>query len=123
MLSPYYILLYGFGSYLLVTLVFLVISVSLHELGHILFARLNHLDYRVLFKGGNITIAADWDRIKDKKVYGHMLGIVFGLPPVVAGGWAYSTPLFMLLYLLACYDDFGAVARELLDCKKVFGLG
>ena len=123
MLSPYFILLYSFGSYLLVMLVFLVISISLHELGHILFARLNHLEYRVLFKGGNITVDADWDSIKDKKVYGHMLGIVFGLPPAIAGGWAYSTPLFMLVYLLACYDDFGAIARELMDCKKVFGIG
>lgn len=121
--NPVSILLYGFASYLLVMSIFLGISVGFHELGHVLFARLNRLEYKLLYNRGNLTVAADWDRIRNKKIYGHMLGIFFGLPPIIAGSWLYSTPLFLLLYLLACYDDFGAVARELLESKRILGLG
>ncbi len=110
---PYHIILYSFGRYLIVTSIFLVIAVGLHELGHILFARLNHLEYRVFFKNGNITVDADWEKIGNKKVYGNILGIVFGLPPIIAGGWLYPTPIFMLVYLIACYNDFGDVAVAL----------
>jgi len=47
----------------------------------------------------------------------------FGFPPVIAAGWLYSTPVFLLLYLLSCYDDFSAVAREFANYKKAFGVG
>ncbi len=114
---------YGFGSYLLVMLVFLGTAVVLHELGHIFFARYHHLEYRILFEKGNLTVSADWERLGRRKVYGNVLGIIFGLPPVIAGGWLYFTPVFLLLYLLSCYDDFGAVVRELANYKKVFGAG
>ena len=120
---PFDMLLYSFASYLFVTVIFLGVSVGLHEFGHIFFARLNHLEYRIFFKKGNLTVDADWVKVGDKKVYGNMLGIFFGLPPIIAGGWLYSTPIFLLLYLVACYDDFGAVAEKLLDCRKVFGIG
>lgn len=115
-------LLYSFVLYMLAMFIFLGISIGFHELGHVLFARLNHLEYRILYNKGNLTVSADWDRIRNKKVYGHMLGIIFGLPPIIAGGWLYSTPLLLLPYLLACYDDFGAVAREMLECRRIFGL-
>lgn len=115
--------LYGFGSYLLIMLVFLGSAVCLHELGHVIFARYHKLEYRVLFEKGNLTVAANWERLGNKKVYGNMLGIIFGLPPVIAGVALYSTPLFLLLYLLSCYDDFSAVAKELANYKKVFGAG
>ena len=115
--------LYGFGLYLLITLPVLCIALGLHEAGHILFARLNHLEYRVLFRKGNLTVAADWDSIRDRKVYGNILGIVFGMPPIIAAGWLFTTPLFLLLYLLACYDDFGDVVKVLMNSKRVLGLG
>ena len=121
--NPVNTILYGFGSYLLVMLLVLGIAVGLHEAGHILFARLNHLQYRVLFDKGNLTVDADWESVRDRRVYGNILGIAFGLPPVIAAGWLYTTPLFLLLYLLACYDDFGDVVRVLMNCKRVFGLG
>ena len=109
-----------FGSYLLLMAVFLGSSIVLHEIGHIFFAKCHHLDYRILFKKGNITIDADWEKVGDKKVYGHVMGIVFGLPPIIVGMVMYSTPVFLLLYLIACYDDFSAVALKLLDSKRVF---
>lgn len=109
-----------FGSYILMMVVVLGSSIVLHELGHILFAKYYHLDYRILFKKGNITIDADWERVGDKKVYGHILGIVFGMPVIIVGMIVYSTPIFLLLYLIACYDDFSAVALRLLDSKRVF---
>lgn len=115
--------LYGFGSYFLVMFIFLGAAVGLHELGHIFFARYHHLEYRILFEKGNLTVSANWERLGNKKVFGNMLGIIFGLPPVIVGGALYSTPLFVLLYLLSCYDDFSAVARELANYKKVFGAG
>ncbi len=108
-----YGILYGFGKYLLVMFIYLGIAVGMHELGHILFAKYHQLEYRILFEKGNIRIAADWEKLGSKKVYGNILGIVFGLLPVVIAGWLYHTPLFLLLYLLSCYDDFGAVVKEL----------
>ncbi len=123
MLSQLNYLLYGFGAYLLVMLIFLGTAVGLHELGHILFARYHCLEYKILFEKGNITVSANWERLGSMKVYGNMLGIIFGLLPVIAGGWLYSTPVFLLLYLLSCYDDFNAVARELANYKKIFGAG
>ncbi|MCZ7398124.1 MAG: hypothetical protein O8C62_00320 [Candidatus Methanoperedens sp.] len=105
--------LYGFGNYLLVTFIYLSIAVGIHELGHILFAKYHKLEYRILFEKGNIRIAADWGKLGSKKVYGNILGIVFGLFPIMVAGWLYHTPIFLLLYLLSCYDDFGAVVREL----------
>ncbi|VVB95007.1 Uncharacterised protein [uncultured archaeon] len=105
--------LYGFGNYLLVMFIYLGIAVGMHELGHILFAKYHRLEYRILFEKGNLRIAADWEKLGSKKVYGNMLGIVFGLLPVVIAGWLYHTPIFLLLYLFACYDDFGAVVKEL----------
>ncbi len=113
----------GFGAYLLVMLIFLGTAIGLHELGHILFARYHHLEYRILFEKGNLTISADWGSIGNKKVYGNILGIIFGFPPVIAAGWLYSTPVFLLLYLLSCYDDFSEVVAKLAGYKKVFGLG
>ncbi len=123
MLSQLDYLLYGFGAYLLVMLIFLGTAVGLHELGHVFFARYHGLDYKILFEKGNITVSAGWDRLGSARVYGNILGIIFGLPPVIAGGWLYSTPVFLLLYLLSCYDDFSAVARELVNYKKIFGVG
>jgi hypothetical protein len=105
--------LYGFGNYLLVTFICLCIAVGIHELGHILFAKYHKLEYRILFEKGNIIIAADWEKLGSKKVYGNILGIVFGLLPIMVAGWLYHTPIFLLLYLLSCYDDFGAVVVEL----------
>ncbi len=105
--------LYGFGNYLLVMFIYLGIAVGMHELGHILFAKFHKLEYKILFEKGNIRIAADWEKLGSKKVYGNILGIVFGLPAVIIAGWLYHTPIFLLLYLLSCYDDFGAVVREL----------
>lgn len=119
----FYYILYSFGAYLLVMFVFLGTAVGLHELGHIFFARYHRLGYKILFQKGNITIFADWERLGKKKVYGNILGIIFGFPPVIAAGWFYSTPVFLLLYLLSCYDDFSAVVRELASYKKVFGAG
>lgn len=113
----------GFGAYILVMLVFLGTAVGLHELGHILFARYHRLEYKILFKKGNLTVSADWESIGNKKVYGNILGIIFGFPPVIAAGWLYSTPVFLLLYLLSCYDDFSEVVAQLADYKKVFGAG
>ena len=115
-----YNILYFFGYYLLVMFVFLGTAVGMHELGHILFAKYHHLDYKILFRKGNITISADWERLGRRKVYGHILGIFFGLPPVIIGGWLYSTPVFLLLYLLSCYDDFRAVAGAFAEYKKIF---
>ncbi len=115
--------MHSFGSYLLVMFVFLGTAVGLHELGHIFFARYHHLEYKIVFSKGNLTVSANWERLGNKKVHGNMLGIIFGLPPVIAGGWLYSTPVFLLLYLLSCYDDFSAVAMELANYKKVFGMG
>lgn len=115
--------IYGFGSYLLVMLIFLGSAVCLHELGHVFFAKYHKLEYRVLFEKGNLTISADWERLGNKKVFGNILGIISGLPPVIAGGALYSTPLFLLLYLLSCYDDFSAVAEELSNYKKLFCAG
>lgn len=109
-----------FGSYLLMMVAVLGTSIVLHELGHIFFAKYHHLDYRIIFRKGNITIDADWEKVGDKKVYGHVMGIVFGLPPIIVGMVMYSTPIFMFLYLIACYDDFSAVALRLLDSKRVF---
>jgi hypothetical protein len=119
MISIYHLLygtLYGFGNYLLVTFIYLSIAVGTHELGHILFAKYHKLEYRVLFEKGNIRIAADWEKLGGKKVYGNILGIVFGFPAVIIAGWLYHTPIFLLLYLISCYDDFGAVVRELQKC-------
>jgi hypothetical protein len=116
MISPSHIIygtLSGFGNYLLVTFIYLSVAVGMHELGHILFAKYHKLEYRILFEKGNIRIAADWEKLGSKKVYGNVLGIVFGLLPVIIAGWLYHTPIFLLLYLLACYDDFSAVVREL----------
>ncbi len=110
-----------FGTYILLMLVFLGSSIVLHEIGHIFFARYHHLDYRILFRKGNITIDADWEKLGDKKVYGHIAGIVAGLPPIIIGMVMYSTPVFLLLYLIACYDDFSAVAERLLHSQRVFG--
>jgi len=90
-------------------LVFLGVAISLHEIGHIIFAKYYHLEYKVMFKNGNITVAADWEKLGKNKIYGHILGILFGLPPIFFGGWLYGTPIFLLIYLIACYDDFGAV--------------
>lgn len=104
---------YGFGNYLLAMFIYLGIAVGMHELGHILFAKYHKLEYRILFEKGNIRIAADWEKLGDKKVYGNILGIVFGLLPIMVAGWLYHTPIFLLLYLLSCYDDFGAVVVEL----------
>jgi hypothetical protein len=120
--DPSYVL-YGFGSYLLVMFVFLGSAVGLHELGHIFFARYHHLEYEILFEKGNLTVSAEWERLGKRKVYGNILGIIFGLPPVIAGGWLYFSPVFLLLYLLSCYDDFSAITKELANCKKVFGAG
>lgn len=117
---PVYGILYGFASYLLVMFIFLGTAVGLHELGHIFFARYHDLEYRILFEKGNLTVSADWGKLGNRKVYGHILGIVFGLPPIITGGWLYATPIFLLLYLLSCYDDFNAVAAELTNWKKVF---
>lgn len=110
---PLYGILYGFGNYLLVMFIYLGIAVGMHEPGHILFAKFHKLEYKVLFEKGNIRIAADWEKLGDKKVYWNIPGIVFGLLPIMVAGWLYHTPIFLLLYLLSCYDDFGAVAREL----------
>lgn len=66
---------------------------------------------------------ADWERLGNSKVHGNILGIILGLPPVIAGGWLYSTPVFLLFYLISCYDDFNAVARELANIRKIFGIG
>lgn len=115
--------LYGLGTYLLIMLVFLGSAVSLHELGHIIFARYHRLEYRILFVKGNLTVSADWERLGSGKVYGNILGIIFGLPPIIVGGWIYSTPIFLVLYLLSCYDDFGAVAQMLANYRKVFCSG
>lgn len=115
-----YNILYFFGYYLLVMFVFLGTAICMHELGHILFAKYHHLEYKILFQKGNITISANWERLGRKKVYGHVLGIIFGLPPVIIGGWLYSTPIFLLLYLLSCYDDFGAIAGVFAEYKKIF---
>jgi hypothetical protein len=52
----------------------------MHELGHILFAKYHKLEYRVLFEKGNIRIAADWEKLGGKKVYGNILGIVLVFP-------------------------------------------
>lgn len=112
--------LYWFGSYLLIMLVFLGSSVGLHELGHIFFARHHKLEYKILFEKGNLTVAADWERLGNKKVYGNILGIVFGLPPIVIGTTLYATPVFLLLYLLSCYDDFSEVVKKLQDYRKIF---
>jgi len=114
-------LLYAFGKYLLVMFIFLCIAVAFHETGHIIFARYHRLDYKILFEKGNLSVAADWNRLGSRKVYGHILGIIFGLPPVVIGGSLYPTPIFLLLYLVACYDDFSAVAAELSNLKRIFG--
>jgi hypothetical protein len=113
-------ILYAFGKYLFIMAVFLGVSVVFHELGHILFVKYHGLDYKIVFRKGNLTVSADWDRLGDKKVYGHIMGILFGLPPIIVGMWMYSTPIFLLLYLIACYDDFSAVALRLLDSKRVF---
>ncbi|VVB88771.1 Uncharacterised protein [uncultured archaeon] len=115
------VVLYAFGKYLLVMFIFLCVAVAFHETGHILFARYHRLDYRILFEKGNLSIKADWNRLGNKKIYGHVLGIIFGLPPVILGGFLYPTPIFLLLYLVACYDDFSAVAYELSNLKKIFG--
>ena len=109
-----------FGNYLILMGVFLGSSIVLHEFGHVLFAKYHRLDYRILFKKGNLTVDADWERLGDRKVYGHVIGIVFGLPPIIIGVGMYSTPIFLFLYLIACYDDFSAVALRLLDSKRVF---
>lgn len=113
--SPHtsYGILYGFGNYLLVMFIYLGIAVGMHELGHILFAKYHRLEYRILFEKGNIRIAADWKKLGSKKVYGNIIGIVFGFPVVIIAGWVYHTPIFLLVYLLSCYDDFGAVVGEL----------
>ncbi|MCZ7384461.1 MAG: hypothetical protein O8C63_06900 [Candidatus Methanoperedens sp.] len=113
--SPHtsYGILYGFGNYLLVMFFYLGIAVGLHELGHILFAKYHKLEYRILFEKGNIRIAADWEKLGGKKVYGNVLGIVFGFPVVIIAGWIYHTPIFLFVYLISCYDDFGAVVMEL----------
>ena len=103
----------AFGTYLLVASFFLCIAVVFHEAGHIIFAKFHRLEYKVLFEKGNLTVAADWERIGNRKVYGNIIGIIFGLPPVILGGWLYPTPIFLLLYLIACYDDFSAVVVEL----------
>lgn len=95
----------------------------MHELGHVFFARYHGLESKILFGKGNLTVSADWERLGNRKVYGNIIGIVFGLPPVIAGGWIYATPTFLLLYLLSCYDDFSAVAKELAGYKKLFGAG
>ncbi len=108
-----YDILYSFGNYLLVMFIFLGIAVGVHELGHILFAKFHKLEYRILFEKGNLRIAADWEKLGSKKAYGNILGIVFGLFPVIVAGWLYHTPIFLLLYFLACYDDFRDVVREL----------
>lgn len=113
-------MIYGFGLYLLVMLVFLGSAVGLHEFGHILYAKYHRLDYRILFEKGNITVLADWESLGKMRIYGNILGIIFGLPPVIAAGWLYYTPVFLLLYLLSCYDDFSEVVSELADYKKVF---
>ncbi len=110
----------GFGAYLLVMLIFLGTAVGLHELGHILFARYHHLEYKILFEKGNLTVSADWEKLGNRKVYGNILGIILGLPPVIIAGWLYYTPVFLLLYLLSCYDDFSEVVAELANYKKVF---
>lgn len=121
--TPLSALLYGFGSYLLVTFAFLCIAVGLHEMGHIIFAKYHRLEYRVFLKKGNLTVAADWERLGNRKVYGNMLGIISGLPPIIIGDMLYSTPIFLFFYLIACYDDFAAVAQELSNYKRVFCAG
>lgn len=101
--------IHNFLTSILVMMVFLSVAISLHEVGHIIFAKYHHLEYKVLFKNGNITVAADWEKLGKNKIYGHILGILFGVPPILFGGWLYGTPIFLLIYLIACYDDFGAV--------------
>jgi len=120
---PVYAILHDFATYLLVMFFFLGTAIGLHELGHVFFARYHHLEYRILFKNGNLTVSADWGKLGNKKVYGHILGIVFGLPAIIAGGWIYATPIFLLLYLLSCYDDFNAVATGISNYKKIFCAG
>lgn len=77
------ILLYGYGVYLLVMFIFLCVAISLHEIGHIIFAKYHHLEYEILFENGNLKIAADWEALGKKKIYGNILGVVFGLPIVI----------------------------------------
>ena len=107
--------IHDFLAYILVMLVFLSVAISMHEVGHIIFAKYHHLEYKVMFKNGNITVAADWKKLGKNKIYGHILGILFGLPPIIYGGLLYNTPIFFLIYLLACYDDLSAVVIILQD--------
>lgn len=107
--------IHNFLSYLLVSLFFLGVAIILHETGHILFAKYHGLEYKVMFRRGNITVAADWEKLGNDKIYGHILGILFGLPPIMLGGWLYGTPVFLLIYLIACYDDFSAVVIIIQD--------
>ncbi len=97
--------LYGFAIYLFVTSIFLFIALGFHEAGHIIYAKYHHLDYKILFVKGDLKIAAEWEVLGNRKVYGHMLGIIFGLPVIIVGGILYPTPIFLLVYAIACYDD------------------
>ena len=106
--------LYGYSVYLLVMFVFLCVAVSLHETGHIIFAKYHHLDYKILFEKGDLKIAADWQVLGNRKIYGNILGIIFGLPAAIIGVYLYPTPIFFLVYMVACYDDLKEVALGLM---------
>jgi hypothetical protein len=114
---PLNIWLYGYAVYLLVMFIFLCVAVILHETGHIIFAKYHHLDYKILFEKGNLKIAADWQVLGNRKIYGNILGIVFGLPAVVIGTVLYPTPIFLLIYMVACYDDLREVLLGLMRNK------
>ena len=107
---PMNIMLYGYGVYLVEMFIFLCVAVGLHEIGHIIFAKYHHLEYEILFENGNFKIAADWEAIGKNKIYGNILGVIFGLPIVIVAGLFYPALIFFVVYMVACYDDLKAVA-------------